>query len=163
MLDNVDDNVDCVTPTEPWLIFTVGPRGAGKKQAIRDLTFEGHLNFLTYIDVDPDAIRRRLPEFDCYVKSRPDSVDELTRKEAGLIGEILTLAALQAGRNVIVDGCLEDAEWHLQQSKQLKKEYPSLKVGIFHVTAPYQLIVKHSQVSLDSVLAVPDLFYLLSR
>lgn len=152
MLDNVDDSVDCVTPTEPWLIFTVGPRGAGKKQVFRDLTFEGHLNLLTFIDVDTDAIRRRLPEFDSYVKSRPESVDELTRKEAGLISEILTLAALQAGRNVVVDGCLEDAAWHLERITKLRKEYPCLKVGIFHVTAPYQLIVQHSQVSFRALL-----------
>eukprot|EP00980_Cylindrotheca_fusiformis_P030738 scaffold25338_cov181-Cylindrotheca_fusiformis.AAC.1 len=142
---NENNNIDCVTPTEPWLIFTVGPRGAGKKQVVKDLTLEGHLNLLTFIDVDTDAIRRRLPEFDSYVKSRPESVDELTGKEAGLIAEILTLAALQAGRNVIVDGCLEDAEWHLERVEKLKNEYSCLKVGIFHVTAPYQLIVKHSQ------------------
>jgi predicted kinase len=130
---------------EPWLIFTVGPRGAGKKQAIRNLVFEGHLELLTYIDVDPDSIRRRLPEYDTYVKMSPHKVDELTRKEAGLICEILTLAGLQAGRNVIVDGGLRDSKWHLELINKLKKEYPFLKFGIFHITAPLQHIIKHSR------------------
>lgn len=145
MMDNVEDANTCVNPTEPWLIFTVGPQGAGKKQAIRDLIFEGHLNLLTYVDVDPDAIRRRLPEFDTYVKLSPSRVDELTRKEAGFISEILILAALQAGRNVIKDGVLADAEWHFQLIQKLKQEYPNLKVGIFHVTAPHHLIMERAQ------------------
>ena len=145
MLDNVEGANMCVNPTEPWLIFTVGPQGAGKKQAIRDLIFEGHLNLLTYVDVDPDAIRRRLPEFDTYVKLSPSTVGELTLKESGHICEILILAALQAGRNVIKDGVLADAEWHLKLIRKLKKQYPNLKVGIFHITAPTNLILKRAQ------------------
>jgi len=145
LMDNVADGVECVTPTEPWLIFTVGPRGAGKKQVIRDLMSNGRLNLLTYVDVDSDAMRRRLPEYETYLKCRPDHVDKLTNKEAGLICEILTLAGIQAGRNVIVDGCLADAQWRLELVDKLKEEYPTLKVGVFHVTAPYKMIVKHAQ------------------
>ena len=158
MLDNVEDGNMCVNPTEPWLIFTVGPQGAGKKQAIRDLIFEGHLNLLTYVDVDPDAIRRRLPEFDTYVKLSPTTVGELTLKESGHICEILIQAALQAGRNVIKDGVLADAEWHLELITSLKKRYPNLKIGIFHITAPHNLILKRAQVGYEFLSFIFNLF-----
>ncbi|CAJ1913409.1 unnamed protein product [Cylindrotheca closterium] len=145
ILDHDGDGVECVTPTQPWLIFTVGPRGAGKRQVIRDLTEQGRLGLLTHVGVDSDALRRRLPEYETYLKSRPDQVDNLTKKEAGLICEILTLAAIQAGRNVILDGSLSNVQWHLNLINRLKEEYKLLKFGIFNVTAPQKRIVKHAQ------------------
>jgi len=33
----------CVTPTEPWLIFSVGARGAGKKHVLRQLLLDDRL------------------------------------------------------------------------------------------------------------------------
>lgn len=155
-MDNVADGVECVTPTQPWLIFTVGPRGAGKKQVIRDLMANGQLHLLTYIDVDSDAMRRRLPEYESYLKYRPDHVDILTKKEAGLICEILTLAGIQAGRNVIVDSCLADAQWRLELINKLKEEYPMLKFGVFRVTAPYKMVVKHAQVRKHKIIICTD-------
>ena len=145
-MDNVGEGVECVTPTEPWLIFTAGPRGVGKKHVIRDLTAQGKLGLLTHVHVDPDEIRRRLPEFETYLRSKPDLVDDLTKKEAGLICEILLLAAVQAGRNVILDGLLNNPKWHLALIKRLKEEYPMLKFAIFHIRAPKKMIVKHAQV-----------------
>lgn len=145
------EGVECVTPTEPWLIFTVGARGVGKKHVIREMTAQGKLCLLTHVDVDPDEIRRRLPEFETYLKSQPDRVDDLTKKEAGLICEILLLASLQAGRNVIYDGCLQDPKWHLGLVNRLKEEYSRLKFGLFHIRAPKKMIVKHAQVSTGKV------------
>lgn len=146
MLDNVHDSSLCVTPTEPWLVFTVGPRGAGKKHVVRELVNERTLPLLSFVSVDPDEIGRRLPEFNSYSKKSPSSVDELTRKESGIIAEILTLAALQAGRNVIVDGIMKDAKWHLQLIEKLRKEYPVLKMAILVVSAPAQMVFKRAQV-----------------
>lgn len=135
-----------MTPTQPWLIFTVGARGAGKKQVVRGLTEQGRLGLLTYVDVDSDAIRRRLPEYETYLKSRPDEVESLTRKEAGLICEILTLASIQAGRNVIFDGILSNVQWYLNLINQLKEEYKLLKFAVFNITAPQKRIIKHAHV-----------------
>ena len=94
----------CTTPTEPWLVFTAGPMGAGKSYTMRKLVERGYFPLLAFVRVDPDEIRRYLPEFHLYVEQSPELAGELTRKEAGFISEILTLAGLQAGRNVLVDG-----------------------------------------------------------
>lgn len=149
MLEVEDDEAGCIIPSEAWLIYTVGPQGAGKRHVIHNLTQEGRLQLLSFVHVDPDAIRRRLPEFSTYVKKCPDMVDAFTRKECGYIAELLTLATLQAGRNVIVDGALESASWHKARIKDLRQEYPSLKFGIFQIQAPFKLIMKRSQVRSD--------------
>ena len=142
----VEEDSGCIIPSEPWLIFTVGIQGAGKGHVIRKLTREGKLPLLSFVHVDPDQIRQRLPEYTCYAMKCPDMVDSLTRKECGYIGEILTLAALQTGRNVIVDGALQSSNWHKGRILALRKEYPCLKFGIFHIHAPLQLAMKRSQV-----------------
>jgi hypothetical protein len=38
----------------------------------------------------------------------------MTQKEAGYVAEVLTEAALKRGLSVIVDGSLQDVEWHVK-------------------------------------------------
>ena len=54
-----------------------------------------------FVRVDPDEVRRELPELPRYIKdvTTKDIAGELTRKEAGYICEILTAAALKGGKN----------------------------------------------------------------
>ena len=138
-----EDNNEALwkTPIEPWLLYMVGSPGAGKQYTFLQLVQDGRLPLLSFVLVDPDAIRRRLPEFESYLQKYPDCVDELTRKEAGYIAEILVRAALQAGRNVVWDGALYDGEWFAEFTKQVKEKYSNLKVGVLHVTAPREVIL----------------------
>jgi len=131
-----DDFDACVIPKEPWLIFTVGSRGAGKKHVLTQLASDDRMPLLSYVRVDPDEIRRRLPEFDTYSNKSPCLVDELTRKESGFIAELLLLAALQNGRNTVMDGSMSDPSYHLSLIGKLRQRYPCLKIGIIHITAP---------------------------
>jgi hypothetical protein len=137
----------CKTPTEPWLLYTVGAQGAGKQYTLLQLVRDGRLSLLAPVLVDSDNIRRRLPEFESYLQKCPDRVDELTRKEAGYTAEILVRAALQADRNVVWDVGLYDGEWFAEFIQQVKKEYSNLKVGVLHVTAPREVILDRVVVS----------------
>ncbi len=92
--------------------------------------------------MDPDEIRRKLPEFEVYVEKTPERAGELTRKEAGMIAEIITNFALEKGMNVLVDGSLKDATWYENYFRKLRKTYPKLKIGIIHVTAPIEAILE---------------------
>jgi len=137
-LDNVEDANMCITPSEPWLIFTVGARGAGKFHTIHDLVNTGRLPILSFVQVDPDAIRRRLPEFQTYNKNL---VNDLTRKEAGFIAELLLLAAVQNGRNVIFDSAMRDYTWFTHIIQHIKcLDSSSFKFAVLHITAPIELI-----------------------
>ena len=107
-----DENGEiCTTPTQPWIVFTAGAMGAGKGYTLKKLVEKGRFPLMAFVRVDPDAIRRYLPEFELYVQHSPERAGELTNKEAGYIAEILTLAGLQAGKNVIVDGSLRRVKW----------------------------------------------------
>jgi predicted kinase len=146
-LDNVHRTDICMTPNEPWLIYTVGAPGAGKIHILMYLFKEGKLPLMGFVMIDPDAIRRRLPEFQSYLQNCPEKVYALTGREAGYIVEILTLAAVQSGRNVILDGCLQSTEWHGEFFNSLKTCNSKLKIGMLHVTAPRETIFQRASVS----------------
>ena len=82
-----------------------------------------------------------------YIESNPEMAGEMTRKEAGFIAEILTLAALQAGKNVLQDGSLRDCEWYQLYFQRLRQEFPSLRQAILHVTAPKEAVFQRAAVS----------------
>jgi len=137
-LDNVDDPNKCITPSEPWLIFTVGARGAGKIHTIHHLVNTGRLPILSFVQVDPDSIRRRLPEFQTYDK---ELVNDLTRQESSFIAELLLLAAVQNGRNVVFDSSMRDVAWFLKLIKYIKcLNSSSFKLAVLHITAPTEVI-----------------------
>jgi Zeta toxin len=83
-----------------------------------------------------------LPEFPVYVEKAPERAGELTRKEAGMMAEIVTNFALEKGMNVLVDGSLKDAAWYENYFRSLRLNYPKLKIGIIHVTAPTDAILE---------------------
>jgi len=94
-----------------------------------------------------DDIRRHIPELRLYIKQNPGMAGEQTRKEAGYVSEILTLAALQSGKNVLVDGSLRDWEWYKQYFTRLRKEYMHFKLAILHIVAPRSTIFQRAAVS----------------
>ena len=140
----------------PWIVFTAGVYGAGKSHTIHRLQELGCFPpRSSFVGVDPDEIRRRLPEFSLY---HSDRAGALTQKEAGMIAELLTDIALSSGKNVVVDGSLRDAAWHEGYFRSLRsrfgggsgnadsesesgntnknKDQSDLRIGILYVTAP---------------------------
>jgi predicted kinase len=141
-----DTGRQCSAPTRPWIVFTAGVMGAGKTHTIRQLDAKGQFPLESFVSVDPDEIRRLLPEFQSYVDTCPELAGELTRKEAGMMAEILTEAALERGQNVLVDGSLWDAAWYQKYFTTLRQSHPSIKLGIIHVTAPTEAIFQRVKV-----------------
>jgi predicted kinase len=137
----------CTTPTEHWIVFTAGAMGAGKGYTKKRLVGKGVFPLMAFVNVDPDEVRRRLPEFYLYVNEVPEQAGALTRMEAGFIAEILALAALQAGKNVLVDGSLRDSEWYKSYFIRLRREFPVLRIAIIHVTAPREAVFQRAAVS----------------
>jgi len=132
----------CLAPTSPWIVFTAGAMGSGKSYTIRHLASLGRFPIEQFIAVDPDEIRRLLPEWQSYLDHNAEMAGERTRKEAGLIAELLTQIALRDGRNVLVDGSLKDSDWYKDYFLGLREEYGEigLRIGILHITAPKEAI-----------------------
>jgi hypothetical protein len=121
--------------------------GAGKSHTMRKLVEQGRFPLLAFVNVDPDKIRGFLPEFHIYVEQNPELAGELTRKEAGFIAEILTLAGLRAGKNVLVDGSLRDHSWYRLYFERLRSDFPTLRIAILHITAPREAVFQRAAVS----------------
>jgi len=152
----------------PWIIFTAGVYGAGKSHTIQKLQKLGCFPpRSSFLGVDPDEIRRKLPEFSLY---RADEAGALTQKESGMMAEILTDIALSSGKNVVVDGSLRDAAWHEGYFHSLRSRFRSkeknddvskrkLRIGILYVTAPTDEIYQRvEQRGVSTGRAVPPEF-----
>jgi predicted kinase len=138
------------TPTEQaegpqWILFTAGVYGAGKSHILQRLQSNDCFpSPREFVAVDPDDIRRKLPEFAGYAET---SAGQHTQKEAGMIAEILTDVALSRGSNVLVDGSLKDAAWHEDYFATLRRKHleRQLRIGILYVTAPQNEIYERVQ------------------
>ena len=65
-----------------------------------------------FVHVDPDVIRYMLPEMAGYLQRDPAAAGTLTHQESCLVQEVLMLAALRAGRSIVVDGSLRNTTWY---------------------------------------------------
>lgn len=134
------------TAEGPSIVFTAGAMGVGKTYTINSLRERGELALESHVSVDIDYIRQLLPEFHGYLEYAPERAGELTHKEASLVAEILTEAALERGHDVLVDGSLKNATWHEIYFKTLRLMFPGIKIGIIHVTAPEASIIQRAKV-----------------
>jgi len=141
---DVDGQV-CTTPTEPFIVFTAGAMGVGKGHVLQYMNQHGYFPLPSFVIVDPDEIRSHFPEYNLYKSENPFMAGELTRKEAGYIVEILTHAAMQAGKNVLVDGSLRDWEWYGKYFACLREEFSCVKISILHVDAPKEAIIQRAK------------------
>lgn len=154
--------------TARWIVFTAGVYGAGKSHTIGKLQSLGCFPpRSSFVGVDPDEIRRMLPEFSLY---RADQAGAFTQKEAGMIAELLTDIALSSGKNVVVDGSLRDAAWHEGYFRSLRTRFgaassldgkgrTNIRIGILYVTAPLdEIYLRVEQRGASTGRAVPPEF-----
>ena len=142
--DSLSSSEVASTKQDQWIIFTAGPMGAGKSYTLQRLSETGKLSLENFVLIDLDAIRRELPEYPYYASNDPATAGDRTRKEAGHLTEIATLAALRAGRCVVVDGSLRAYRWYCQYFARLRAEFPALKIAIFYISAPQESILHNA-------------------
>lgn len=146
ILNALAEHPECLAQEHQWIVFTAGAMGAGKSHTVKYLHQQGLFPLNAFVTVDPDAVRQQLPEFPFILEQAPELAGELTRKESGMIAEILTKAALLANRNVLVDGSLRNAQWYRQHFAELRKQYPNLRIAILHITAPREAVFERALV-----------------
>ena len=140
------------TTEEPWAIFTAGAMGVGKTFVMNQLQKFGLLCLDDFVYVDPDALRECIPEHACYVQEDAKTAGFLTQKEAGLMAEVLTHAALECGMSIIVDGSLRDSVWYEKHYAELRKQFPKICLSIFLISAPLEDIYHRVSVCCDTLL-----------
>ena len=56
-------------------------------------------------------------------------------RQVGYICEVMTMAGLQNGQNVLVDGSMRNASCYLMYIQELRAQFPNLKVShTYHYT-----------------------------
>jgi Zeta toxin len=131
----------CSQPTEPWCIFVAGAFGSNKRKTIVSLVETGRLPLLSFCYIDTDEISRHFPEYHVYIESTvPKNAIELTKKEAGLVAEILLWSALEAGKNVLYSGRLKHTIWYNQLFQKIRNKFSSVRIAILHIDAPLECL-----------------------
>ena len=153
---------DCTSEIKrPILVFTAGCMGSGKTHTLHALYHQGRFPLTQFLTVDPDEIRRHLPEFSEFVQCHPELAGHLTRKEAGYISELLTLAALERQHNVVIDGSLRDSDWYVVYFSKMRELYPTLYIAILHILAPRDVVYQRAKVIIYSYSSTPANKFLL--
>ncbi|CAM9109153.1 unnamed protein product [Phaeothamnion confervicola] len=146
----------CQRAERPWIVFTAGAMGAGKSHVLKWLASRGTFPLSAFVQSNPDHIRHMLPETAHYLARDRVSAGVFTHKEAGYIAEVLILAALDQGRNVLVDGSLRNAVWYETYINGLRRRYPAAQLAILHVTASEEMVLRRAaQRSTQTGRAIP--------
>lgn len=116
----------------PWLIFTAGPMGVGKGYVLAQLKQMHVLDASDYIKIDPDMIKTELPEMGGYEYA---SAATLLHAESSQMADVLLEHCLANSYDMIVDGSLRDVTYYQQLMQRIRREFPTYRIAILHVTA----------------------------
>lgn len=105
---------------------------------------QGHFPLSDIVRVDPDEFRAALPEWPGYIRKNMETAGSLTQREAGMIQEIATEAALKLHKNVWVDGSLRDGEWFSGVFDRIRRDHPAYSIAILHVYADWEVVAQRA-------------------
>jgi hypothetical protein len=86
--DSANHDLICESPEENWVVFTAGAMGAGKGHTMNWLSQQKFFPIEAFVKVDPDEIRKYLPETCQYNLRDDNTTGYLTQKEVGYIAEV---------------------------------------------------------------------------
>lgn len=120
----------------PWVVYSAGGMGAGKGYVTSWMNDKGYLPAKYFVGVDPDDIRKKLPEWNSLSKAMPEEAGYLTQIEATNIGDIVAKKALANRLNVFIDGSLRATDWYKNTEFPLyRKLFPGIRIMIIHIVA----------------------------
>jgi len=139
---------DCVSggvaKENPWIVFTAGPMGAGKGYVIRWLSRNGYFPLPDLVQIDPDSFKAAFPEWPGYVERARMTAGSKTRRESGYLVEIAQEVAMNARKNVWVDGSLRDYEWYSKVFDTLREKWPEYRIAILYVYADKEVVLERA-------------------
>jgi hypothetical protein len=125
----------------PCIVFTAGPMGSGKGHVLRYWHGRGVFPVDKFVISNPDHYKWQLPDMSGYIAYDEHSAGTKTRKESGLISEIVTKEALNHSCNIIVDGTLRNVNWYHAFFTHIREKYPKYRIAILHIlTSPENVI-----------------------
>mmetsp|Transcript_100870 Transcript_100870/g.159028 ORF Transcript_100870/g.159028 Transcript_100870/m.159028 type:complete len:719 (+) Transcript_100870:115-2271(+) len=125
--------------SNPWIVFTCGPMGAGKGYALSWMSTRGYFPIEGMVHVDPDYFKSRMPEFKGYIERKKEA-GTMCHRESAFMQEIAQETAMQSRQHVWIDGSLKDAGWFGQVFDGIRKRYPHYRIAIFYVWASEDIV-----------------------
>lgn len=129
-----------VPQVRPWIVFTCGAMGAGKGFTVKWLSRNGFFPLENIVRIDPDYIKRLMPEWSGYQRSNPKTAATLLHRESGFLQEIAQEQALRSRQHIWVDGSLRNGPWYATVFQDIRERFPHYRIAIFAVLASPQVI-----------------------
>ncbi len=128
----------------PIILFTAGIYGSGKSYVVNQLVSGGVLDPTHFTDIDPDKIRKSIPEYLDLLKASPEQASSLVQYETGHIQEQVLNKALNARVNIVLQGTLRSEAFNQKLFEDIRKNYPEYRIGIVWVHADPQVAAKRA-------------------
>ncbi len=139
----ISDIVQAAVPKDiPWIIFTAGAMGAGKSHVVQWMSKQDHFPLPDIVQIDPDAFKMSLPEWDRYVEHAPYRAGRNTRLESGYMVEMAQEAAMQMRKNVWVDGSFRDVDWYQHVFEEIRENHSNYLIAVLYVYASTETCLK---------------------
>lgn len=142
------DRRECLSEKEesgPWIVFTGGAMGAGKSYTMNWMMRMGIIPIPKLRHIDPDVFKRKLPEWNYYVKLNATTAGSLTHLESSMLVEIAQEVALQRRMNVWIDGSLSNYDWTVSQLRRIRGNFPNYRIAVVHVSASETAIMERCE------------------
>jgi predicted ABC-type ATPase len=120
---------------KPRIIFTAGAYGAGKSTVLDALERTGYYDGKTFLRIDPDAIKEKIPEYAHLKAVNPSMAPTLVHRESTYIADLAFERALAQGKDVILDSSLKDTDHYRALIERIRKIYPHYQIEIVAVEA----------------------------
>lgn len=145
IIDKYFINIDnLINQKKQKFIFTSGAYGSGKSFFVEQLNKFGKINLKKYIYVDPDEIRKELPEYNQIINNEPLNLGILTNQESFFIGEIIRLHAMFLGMDVIYDSSLKNFDWIENHIRWIRNTFVSCEIIIIHIQSDLTNILERN-------------------
>lgn len=99
-------------------IVMMGGPASGKTTLVHGIM--GEERFDSFVNIDPDAVKKRLPEWGLGLAGHAKDVAKVTHVESRGIAEEVYSRSLDAGLNLIIDGTGRDASKHIKKIRALQ-------------------------------------------
>lgn len=145
IIDKYFTNIDnVINKKKQKFIFTSGAYGSGKSFVVEQLNKFCKINLKKYIYVDPDEIRKELPEYNQIINNEPLNLGILTNQESFFIGEIIRLHAMFLGLDVIYDSSLKNFNWIKNHIGWIRNTFVSCEIIIIHIQSDLANILERN-------------------
>jgi len=129
----------------PWLLLTAGPMGSGKTRTMKWLGKKGYIPLNNLVRINPDTMKKSLPEYNELMQENPAIVGARLRAEIGCISETIFWESAFCSYSIWYDTSLRHGEFFARMLLDLKRDFPHYRVGVIHVHADKEKVYQRGK------------------